>query len=249
MHRVLLLPAVCLCAFLAGCILLTGCADGPLPEARYLNPWTRKQWDDDEAVATTYHKKVADLAALRAQAARLPADQLEPIAVQLAARLQEEKAPALRSELVRTLGEFQTPAGRTAVATALADESAIVRIAACKAVGRHPAPESVEALAHAVASDTDLDVRIAATNAMGQFSDAALPTPDRKRLAQSLRPALDDRDPALQTAAMQSLTTITGRDNFRNSVTTWREYLDGANPAAPPPPTIAETLQRSLKWY
>jgi HEAT repeat protein len=243
MHRLLLLLVACLAAVPAGC------ADGPLSEARYLNPWVRKQWDDDEAVATTYHKKVADLAALRSQAARLPADQAEPIAAQLAARLQSEKAPVLRSELVRTLGEIQTPSARSAIQSALTDEAATVRIAACKALGRHPAAESVDPLAQAITSDADLDVRIAAAGALGKFTDATLPAEERKRLAQSLRPALDDRDPALQVAAMQSLATITGRDNFRNNVTTWREYLDGANPTPPPPPNLAELFQRSLNWY
>ena len=242
MHRAFVIAAACV-------VCAGGCADGLVPEMRTLNPWTRKQWEEDEAFATTYHKKVADLAALRSQVSRLPADQAGPIADQLAARLREEKAPVLRTEFVRTLGEFQTPAARAAVSTALADEAAIVRIAACKALGKHPAAEAVEPLAQAVAGDNDLDVRIAAASALGKYTTPDLPAAERKRLAQSLRPALDDRDPALQTAAMQSLETITGRDNFRNSVTTWRQYLDGANPTAPPPPTLADMLKQSFNWY
>jgi HEAT repeat protein len=229
--------------------LMAGCADGPLPEARYLNPWIRQQWNDDERAITTYHKKVADLAALRSQAARLPAEQQEPLSAQLAARLQEERAPVLRAELVRTLAEFRTLAARTAIQSALADEEASVRIAACKALGRHPAAEAVEPLAQAIGSDSDLDVRLAAATTLGKFTDAELPAEERKRLAQSLRPALDDRDPALQVAAMQSLEAITGRTSYQNNVATWREYLDGANPAPPSPPTLAEMVQRSIRWY
>jgi HEAT repeat protein len=154
----------------------------------------------------------------------------------------------LRAALVRTLGEFPTPSARTAVQGALTDEAVPVRVAAAKALGRHPSADSVEPLAQAI-SDSDLDVRIAAADALGKFSDAALPADERKRLAQMLRPALDDRDPALQVAAMQSLATITGRDNFRNDAPTWRQFLDGGNPAPPPAPTLAELFQRSLNWY
>jgi len=243
MHRPLLLLVACLAA------LIGGCADGLMPETRYLNPWIRKQWDDDERAITTYHKKTADLAALRSQAGHLPDEQREPIAAQLAARLKDERAPVMRVQFVRTLGEFQTPSARSALLAALTDEAATVRIAACQALGRHPARESVEPLANAVASDADLDVRIAAAEALGKFSDDKLPADERKRLAQSLRPALDDRDPALQVAAMQSLATITGRDNFRNDAPTWRQFLDGGNPTPPPPPTLAELLQRSMNWF
>ena len=243
MHRAFFLLVACLAA------LAAGCADGLMPETRYLNPWVRKQWDEDERAITTYHRKAADLAALRSQAGRLPEEQREPISAQLAARLKDERAPVLRVELVRALGEFQTPSARAAVQAALSDEAATVRIAACKALSRHPAAESVEPLAQAISSDADLDVRIAAAESLGKFSGAALPAEERKRLAQSLRPALDDRDPALQVAAMQSLTTITGRDNFRNDAPTWRQFLDGGNPTPPPPPTVAELLQRSMNWY
>ncbi len=243
MQRLQLLVPACLA------LLAAGCADGPLPEARYLNPWVRKQWQQDEQAITTYHRKVADLAALRLAAARLPAEQQEPIAAQLAARLLEEPAPVLRAELVRTLGEFPLPAARAAVQGALADETPHVRIAACQALARFPAADSVDPLAQAVANDADLDVRIAAASALGRFSDDALPAEERMRLAQLLRPALDDRDPALQVAAMQSLTSITGKSDFRNSAPTWRQFLEGGNPTPPPPPTLAEMVQRSLNWY
>src|SRR5262245_58502552 len=128
MPRPLLPLLACLAA------LAAGCAEGRVPELRNLNPWVRKQWADDEAVTTTYHKKVADLTALRSQASRLPPEQVEQVAAQLAGRLHEEKAPVLRAELVRTLGALPSPTARAAVTTAIADEVAAVRIAACQAL-------------------------------------------------------------------------------------------------------------------
>src|SRR5947207_2255981 len=100
------------CTFIAaaaiGAALVTGCADGPIPETKFLNPWVRKQWAEDEQRVTTYHRKVTDLAELRAKAATLPPAELEATASHLAARLQEEKSAALRGEFVRTLGVFRT---------------------------------------------------------------------------------------------------------------------------------------------
>ena len=65
----------------------------------------------------------------------------------------------------------------------------------------------------------------------------------------ALRPALDDRDPALQLAAMQSLQTVTGRTKYRNSAPAWREYLDGGNPTPPPGPSVAEVVRQYMYWY
>ena len=220
---------------------VSGCADGPVPEMRYLNPWIREQWAKDEAYAPTYHRKVTDLAKLRSQAATLPSGEREQIAVGLAARLKEEPSPALRAELVRTLGELPTPVAQQAILAAMADETAYVRTVACKSLGRHPDSDGFQSLAQAVASDADLDVRVAAARELGKFRDFEAP--------QALRPALDERDPALQVAAMQSLEDLTGRTNFRNSVTTWREYLDGGNPAPPPGPSVAEVVKQYWSWF
>jgi HEAT repeat protein len=220
---------------------VSGCADGPVPEMRYLNPWIREQWAKDEQYAPTYHRKMTDLAKLRSQAANLPPEEREKIASGLAARLKDEPSPALRAELVRTLGELPTPAAQQAILAAMADETAYVRTVACTSLGRYPNAEGFQSLSQAVASDADLDVRVAAARELGKFRDFEAP--------QALRPALDDRDPALQVAAMQSLENLTGQTNFRNSVSTWREYLDGGNPTPPPGPSVAEVVKQYWSWF
>jgi hypothetical protein len=221
--------------------LIGGCADGPVPELRAMNPWVREQWAADEKEVVTYHRKVADLAALRSQASKLPPAERDYVATQLAQRLAEEKSQVLRIELVRTLAEFPTETAQAAVVHSLTDEAASVRVAACKAIGRQPAQAGFQALSQAVQNDADLDVRIAATKELGNFKGFAAP--------QALRPALDDRDPALQLAAMRSLETLTGRTEYRNSAVAWRQFLDGGNPTAPPPPTLAEMVRQYWNWY
>jgi len=233
------------CTFTAaaaiGVALVAGCADGPIPETKFLNPWVRKQWAEDEQRVTTYHRKVADLAELRAKAAKLPPAELEATASQLAARVHDEKSAALRGEFVRTLGAFRTPTAQQALVASMNDESSSVRVLACKALGQAPTAEGFQALAHAVSDDADLDVRIAAAHELGKFKNFGAP--------KALRPALDDRDPALQIAAMQSLEAVDGHTEYRRNVAVWREHLDGGNPTPPPAASIAELARQYWSWF
>jgi len=235
LHRLLLLGVALAAPWAAGC------SDGPIPEIRSLNPFVRKQWDEDEQQIATYHRRAADLAALRTQVPSMPADEQASAAAELAQRLKDEQSPVMRAELVRALGEFGVPAAQTAIVAAMSDESSHVRIAASKALGRHPSQEGFLALSSAVADDGNQDVRIAAARELRGFKDFETPP--------ALRPALDDNDPALQLAAMQSLQTLTGRTQYGNSVATWREYLDGNDPAPPPGPSLADRWQQLWNWY
>jgi HEAT repeat protein len=221
--------------------LLAGCADGPIPEMRHLNPWVREQWAKDEVRGPTYHKKAADLAELRARARSMPPAEALEVTVQLSARLKEEKSPVMRAEFVRTLGELPPSAAQEALVASMSDDSPHVRVAACKALARRPSEAGFQSLAHAIAEDSDLDVRIGAAHELGKFRDY---DPSK-----ALRPALDERDPALQLAAMQSLEAVAGHTDYRRSVVTWREYLDGGSPTPPPAPSVAELARQYLSWF
>lgn len=222
-------------------LLVAGCSDGPIPEMRSLNPFIRQQWEEDEQQIATYHRRASDLAALRSQAPNMPADQQASAAAELAQRLKDESSPVMRAELVRALGEFGNPAAGSAVVAAMSDESSHVRIAASKALGRRPTQEGFVVLAQAVADDSNQDVRIAAARELQRFKNFDTPP--------ALRPALDDNDPALQLAAMQSLQSLTGHAEYGNSVATWREYLDGNDPAPPPGPTLVDRWQQLWSWF
>jgi HEAT repeat protein len=162
-------------------------------------------------------------------------------AAHLAARLKEEKSPALRAEFVRTLSAFPSPIAQQAVVASLNDEAASVRVLACKALGQSPSAEGFQALSQAVTTDNDLDVRVVAARELGKFRGFEAP--------KALRPALDDRDPALQLAAMQSLEALDGHTEYRRNVTVWREHLDGGSPSPPPPPSMAELARQYWSWF
>jgi HEAT repeat protein len=121
------------------------------------------------------------------------------------------------------------------------DESPSIRVLACRGLGVAPSEEGLQALAHAVSDDGDLDVRIAAAHELGKYKGF--------EASKALRPALDDRDPALQIAAMQSLEAVDGHTEYRRNVAVWREHLDGGSPTPPPGPSIAEVVKQYWSWF
>lgn len=221
------------------CLAALGCADGPIPELRSLNPWVREQWEEDEKHGPTFYSRLDHLEELRSQAESMsPADRSR-VAGELAAIYRDERSSPMRVEIVRALSAFPSAETLSAVQSAMTDADPQVRIAACKTLGAWNSPEALQALGTAVGSDTDVDVRIAAARALENFNDPAA--------TQALAIALDDNDPALQTVAMSSLRQTTGKE-YGNSVPAWREYLAGGNPMPPPPPSIASQLQEWLWW-
>jgi HEAT repeat protein len=230
------LPSFALLLALSG--LAAGCQDGPIPENRVLNPWAREQWAEDEKFGPTYYKRLDELAAVRARAAGLPEDERQRLAAEIIEVFAEEPSAAMRAELVRTLAYLPGSTAQAGLGAALTDADADVRVAVCQGLGRMRSGESLALLAKTVESDEELDVRIAAVRSLGSYEDAAaLP---------SLGIALEDANPAVQKAAIESLAATTGRD-YGNSVPAWKEFLAGGNPTKPPGPSLAERL--GWPWY
>lgn len=227
-----------LALLLALCGLAAGCQDGPIPENRVLNPWAREQWEEDEKFGPTYYKRLDELAAIRAKAPGLPEGERERLAAEILEVFQQEPSAAMRAELVRTLAYLPGPAATTGVGAALTDEDADVRVAVCQSLGRLRSPESLALLAKTVESDEQLDVRIAAVRSLGSYEGSAAFPP--------LGIALEDADPAVQKAAIESLAATTGRD-YGNSVPAWKEFLAGGDPVKPPGPSLAERV--GWPWY
>lgn len=222
-----------LAALPAAAALLAGCQDGPIPENRVLNPWVREQWAEDEKFGPTYYKRMEELAAIRGRGASLPESERERLAQEIFDVFREEPSSAMRSELARTLAYLPCPAAQSGLGAALVDDDSDVRIAACQGLGRLRNEESLALLAKTVESDEQLDVRMAAVRGLGSYQDPAA-------LA-ALGVALEDANPAIQKAAIDSLAASTGRD-YGNSVPAWKEYLAGGNPTKPPGPTLAERI-------
>jgi HEAT repeat protein len=212
-----LLIACCLAA------LVGGCASG----------WNSKK----EAAAPTDvlspAEQIEGLRKMGEAAAKKSPQEQEESSKMLAAAIQKESDPLLRSEIIHTLGYFATATATAVCRAGLKDPDANVRISACEALGRKKGPVAVQGLAETLKSDLDKDVRLAAARALGETKDPAA--------REALGVALDDPDPAMQYRAVVSLRLVTGQ-NFGNDVARWKAYAKGEPPPPAKPVSIANRL-------
>jgi HEAT repeat protein len=229
----------CVTGALLGMLLaLCGCGETPFAQYGLVDPWSRRSWREDERYGPTYHTKREALRKQRSQVRSLPPEEQERKAVELAERLRDEPHPVLRAELVRTLGEIRSDIAAEALRAATQDADADVRVVALETWGRRGGEEARQVLCEVLGSDTDLDVRIAATRELGRFRSDP-------QAMQAIKLALDENNPALQYRAVESLKNMTGKD-YGADLVAWKEYVDGGHPPDPPRATIAERLR---SWY
>ncbi len=128
----------------------------------------------------------------------------------------KQSDPILRREIIIALGYFPGENAVTTLKAAIEDADPKVRIAACRSWARQPTPAAFAAISSLLATDTDTDVRLAACDCLGAFQSP--------EAIHELAAALDDRDPALQIAAIKALKSATGQD-VGNNINEWIEYV------------------------
>lgn len=200
----LLLPAMC------GAILwFSGCS---------MPSWARstsKRGQSLPGVAAP-HERISKLREQRKRADTLSPEAAEQLALQLAPQCGEEVDPLIRAEMVLTLGAIKSPTARQALLAAGQDPNSRVRMAVCKAWAGIADEAASSELARIVSSDTDQEVRFAAVRALGKAGGPhAVP---------ALGTALEDRDPAMQYLAMESLQDVSGED-YGHDARLWKQYV------------------------
>jgi HEAT repeat protein len=158
---------------------------------------------------------------------------------QLARQMQVEPDPLVRQAVVRAISKFRTPMAQQVLEAGLADEDVAVRTACCKALGERAETVSINRLAATLRADEDVDVRLAAADALGKIK-----SPESM---QALAVALDDRDPAMQYAGVQSMKAISGKD-YGPDVQAWRQVAAGGSPPPAEAPSLAERLRRAAPF-
>ncbi|MCI0348165.1 MAG: HEAT repeat domain-containing protein [Acidobacteriales bacterium] len=203
-------------------------------------------WPFPERERTTYNTPAMRSDAVREFAARstgTDSPEQRQITDQLARQIQVEPDPLVRQAVIKAIAEFRTPMAQQVLEAGLADQDEMVRVTCCQALGERAATgvadpsysaRSVASLAAVLKSDKDVDVRLAAAQALGSIK-----TPEA---VQALAVALDDRDPALQYVGVQSMKSVTGKD-YGPNVEAWRQVAAGQTPTTPEMPSIAERLQ------
>ena len=217
--------------------LVAGCVDGPFGQLAEWNPWTRKQWMEDEQRGPTYHRRLAELRLLQSQAGSYGPEEQRSYIEQLNTLVRDDSNPVIRAEAVRTLARFRHEAILTGLHAAMEDEDSAVRVAGCRAWTEVGGSEALQALAGAINRDESTDVKTCAAAGLAQFEDPAA--------VEALGVALNESDPALQYQAMRSLRSCTHED-FGNNVTAWREFVAGRTPSVDSP-SLVERFQ-SLLW-
>lgn len=146
----------------------------------------------------------------------------------LVAKLEGAQEPvATRAVICRTLGELRDPSAREPLIKAVNDPEGLVRVQACRALGKVGKPEDATILARVMTVDTLEDCRIAAIEGLGELKakDA--------RIMQILVMGMDHDDPAIRLASLEALRNITGLDRGVDPAA-WRDAVLPQTASAPP---------------
>ena len=197
-------------------LVLAGCAEGPFWRAGAISPWARKQWSAEEQIADTLFERKRKMDESVAAVTNQSTAQQEPIAEKLRQVVLRDPILLLRLHAVKRLADLNCPTAIEALRDASTDPNPDVRIAAVKSWERMPAEVAIPQLQEIIGSDTHVDVRLAATRSLGQFTGQSA--------VRALAMALSDDDPAIQVRAMDSLARATG-ERFGRDVRQWQAYV------------------------
>ncbi len=125
---------------------------------------------------------------------------------------------ATRAVICRTLGELRDPRARSLLLRAISDPEAVIKIEACRALGKVGKPEDATVLAQIMSLDNLEDARIAAIEGL-----AELKTTDA-RIYQLLLDGMDHDDPAIRLACLNALRKLTRKD-LGTVPADWRKEL------------------------
>lgn len=135
---------------------------------------------------------------------------------------------ASRAIICRTLGELRDPRARQLLIKAVSSPDAVIKIEACRALGKVGKSEDATVLAQVMALDNLEDARIAAIEGL-----AELKTED-PRILTMLFDSMEHEDPAIRLAALNSLRQMTGKDHGTDPAD-WRRELKPALAASGQP--------------
>lgn len=208
-----------------------GCHDGPLYALKHVNPYfTLKEWREDREIGVTDHERRNQLLKLTDNIAGMSAKDQAYWAQHLQRIVDNDPSAEMRRLAINAVGKLRNPAAVAVIDKGLKDDNLKVRMEACRALGKRSDPQAVQMLAKVAGSETDQDVKHAAIAALGNHKSQAA--------VNSLRIALEDRNPATQHLAINSLKSVTGRDLGKPN--DWIRALStppnqsGAAPGSPP---------------
>lgn len=210
--------------------LIIGCA-GCTQLAEFRNPFAGPPPAYKSEYGLSPAEKADQLRGLVIRAKTMSRPQQDATSQDLTRTLGTVQDAILRREIIRALGAFPTQHAAQGLHQAAEDEDPLVRIAAAEAWGMRHDREAESVLSSLLTTDPNVDVRQAAIRALATFGGADT--------LHHLSIALQDRDPAIQLAAIQALKSTTGQD-LGNDVNKWIAYAKASAPSTPGSPTTSD---------
>ncbi|MEZ6090293.1 MAG: HEAT repeat domain-containing protein [Pirellulaceae bacterium] len=212
MHLRKLLAAILLFLF------ASGCHDGPLYALKTINPIYRSQWADDEKLGPTDIQRREELERLVISMPQMSEEDQAYWLKHVEAILENDKNPEMRTLAIRVLAGCRSEQAIDLCEENLNDESIKVRLAICDVLAARDEARSTQLLGETIGSETNEDVQMAAIAAIGKHRSS--------EAAQTLKPTLRSRNPAVRVACMESLEQCTGKE-LGDDPKVWVAYLDG----------------------
>ncbi|WP_339888476.1 MULTISPECIES: HEAT repeat domain-containing protein [Rhodopirellula] len=211
-----LMPVVVLAPVL---VLSGGCHDGPMYALKHANPYfTMRQWKADEAIGVTDHKRREELQTLANSMYGMPAERQQTWTPHLEQIYENDPSAEMRRLAILAAGRSKDATTIDLVAKGLKDDNLKVRMEACRALGERSEERAAQLLASIAGESQDQDVRHAAIAALGKHPGEISNN--------SLKLALQDRDPATQDLVIETLRESTGKD-LGNDPAEWIAALNG----------------------
>ncbi|MEZ6092686.1 MAG: HEAT repeat domain-containing protein [Pirellulaceae bacterium] len=202
---------------LVGVSTLAGCAEGPFWRLGRYSPWATQKWSEEEQLANTLFEQKKEMNEWVAAVSDRSATEQNEAASKLADIALRNPVLLVRLQAVRKLGELNCPNSQAALRQAYSDPDASVRLAVVEAWRKMSDDVAVPELQKILGSDTNIDVRLAATKALGDFPGS--------QSVSALRLALTDPDPAIRRRGTQSMARVTG-ESFGADIRKWQNYAN-----------------------
>ncbi|TWT73002.1 HEAT repeat domain-containing protein [Allorhodopirellula solitaria] len=197
----------------------SGCKDGPMYALKTVNPYfTMRQWARDEEIGVTDHQRRTELQSLVKTMPNLPPERQEYWSKHLEQIFANDESAEMRRLAVVAAGKSSDPAVLSLIESGLEDDVIKVRMEACRALGNRREDEATILLAETIGKSQNKDVRHAAITALAEHPGQVA--------TNSLKLALEDRDPATQSLVISALRENTGKD-FGDDPEVWIAGLEG----------------------
>ncbi|WP_145387766.1 HEAT repeat domain-containing protein [Stieleria neptunia] len=208
------------------CVLACGCHDGPLYGLKRVNPYfTMREWKRDRELGVTDHQRRQELQTLASQIGDMNTREQAKWATHLDRIIENDPSPEMRRLSILAASNLKTPGAIELIERGLDDESLKVQMEACRSLGKRREPEAAQLLASTLGTTPEADVKNSAIAALGKHK-GNIPV-------ESLRLALEDRDPATIHLAMQSLKGVIGKD-YGSDPQQWIAAIDAQRAPAGP---------------